>query len=113
LGELSPIGKLFTFSFFKNTEVSLILGLRFSTINAFDTTLMGWATSWATFSQTHLVTPSAFVVVPFIVENLSLFGRLLFSHHFTIFPPFYYFPAILLFSRHFTIFPPFYYFPAV
>jgi hypothetical protein len=60
LGESSPIGRLFTLgSFSKITEVAHIFCYFFqSTNHALILTKMGWATFWAIFSQTDLVTLS-------------------------------------------------------
>jgi hypothetical protein len=55
LGDFSPIGQLFTLGCLLNiTEVALSLGNFFSRGNTY--ALIGWATFWAIFSQTHLVT---------------------------------------------------------
>jgi hypothetical protein len=60
LGEFSPIGRLFTLaSIYKNLRRSPNVFANFfnsvnSCINVYEK--MGWATFWAIFSQTHLVT---------------------------------------------------------
>jgi hypothetical protein len=59
LGEFSPIGRLFSLGrFVKITEVAQSLGLTFfhetSCVLIWGKT--GWATPYAIFSQTHLVT---------------------------------------------------------
>jgi hypothetical protein len=59
LGEFSPNGRLFTLgSGLKITEVARISGLLFfhGTSYVSISTKKCWATFWATFSQTHLVT---------------------------------------------------------
>jgi hypothetical protein len=59
LGELSPIGWLFTWgSFLQIIEIAQIIGLLISTVKVtFKLWLKtAWATFWAIFSQTHLVT---------------------------------------------------------
>jgi hypothetical protein len=60
LGEFLPVVRLFSLgSFFKITEVAQIFGLLFSMVklhNVLISTKMGWASCWAIFSQTHLVT---------------------------------------------------------
>jgi hypothetical protein len=59
LGEFSPIGRLFSLaSLLKITEVAQILGLPFSKEPDMYHFLPSkcWATLWATFSPTHLVT---------------------------------------------------------
>jgi hypothetical protein len=58
LGEFSTIGWLFTLgSFVKITEVANIIGLLFPTLKlCINFQKMDWATFWATFSQTRLVT---------------------------------------------------------
>jgi hypothetical protein len=56
-GEFSPFGRLFSLGrLSKITQLAQISGLLFSTVKIinFDKK-MGWATSWAIFSQTHLV----------------------------------------------------------
>jgi hypothetical protein len=70
LGDFSPIRRLLTMRCgLKITEIAQILGLLFQ---CYQTKMRknGWATFWATFSQTHLVT----LVVP--VKGCSRrFGR--------------------------------------
>jgi hypothetical protein len=60
LGEFSPIGWLFTLgSFLKMTEVAQIFGLLFPNVSATYVLILtesGLGNSWASFSQTHLVT---------------------------------------------------------
>jgi hypothetical protein len=59
LGELSPIGRLFSLGYFLNiAEVAQICKLRLSSEKATNYTRpkLALATFWAIFSQTHLVT---------------------------------------------------------
>jgi hypothetical protein len=62
LGEFSPIGRLFNKHtlgiFLKITKAAQIFGLLFSSgpVMYYFDKKMGWATFWATFSKTHLVT---------------------------------------------------------
>jgi hypothetical protein len=61
LGEYLPIGRLFPVGgvFKLHTEESPIFGRLFqrkSYVLIFDKYVMGWATFWGIFSQTHLVT---------------------------------------------------------
>jgi hypothetical protein len=57
LGEFSPIGWLFTLgSFLKMTEVAQNNGLHYVPVMYLLWQKMGWATFWATCSQTRLVT---------------------------------------------------------
>jgi hypothetical protein len=59
-GEFSPKGQLFTFSsFFKITKVDQKLGILLPSKKICtngDLLLLRWATFWADFSQTHVVT---------------------------------------------------------
>jgi hypothetical protein len=67
LGEFSPFGRLFTLGrFLKVARVAQIVWEFLSTAQVMHTFLqeMGWATFWAIFSQTHLVTLLATISQP-------------------------------------------------
>jgi hypothetical protein len=60
LGEFSPIGRVFLLGSFLITDVAHIFELLLSTVKVMHSfgPKTGWATFWAIFSQTHLVTLS-------------------------------------------------------
>jgi hypothetical protein len=74
-GEVSPIGWLFALGgFLKITEVAQMYALLFpnESVMKLFWQKTGWATFWATFSQTHLVTL-------FLIPIFFFWGDLFFS----------------------------------